>query len=50
MLGTYHQPQALLLEGRVATARDFAVPPPPRVVQWLDGWARKREAQIHHGA
>ena len=50
VLGTYHQPQELLLEGRVATARDFAVPPPPRVVQWLDGWARRREAHIHHGA
>src|SRR6266850_436271 len=46
VLGTYHQPKELLLEGRVATARDFAVPRPPRIVQWLDGWARKREAQI----
>jgi hemolysin III len=43
---TYHQPKELLLEGRVATARDFAVPPPPRVVRWLDGWARKRESQL----
>jgi hemolysin III len=48
--GTYHQPKELLLEGRVATARDFAVPPPPGWVQWLDGWARKRETRIHHGA
>ena len=47
-LGTYHQPRELLLEGRVATAKDFAVSPPPRIVQWLDAWARKREAQIHH--
>lgn len=45
--GTYHQPRELLLEGRVATAKDFAVPPPPGWVQRLDAWARKRESQIH---
>jgi len=45
--GTYHQPKELLLEGRVATARDFAVPPPPRWVRWLDAWARKRESKLH---
>jgi hemolysin III len=50
VLGTYHQPKELLLEGRVASAKDFAVPPPPRIVQWVDGWARKREAHIHHSA
>jgi hemolysin III len=44
--GTFHQPKELLLEGRVATAKDFAVPPPPRLVRWLDGWARRREAQL----
>jgi hemolysin III len=44
--GTYHQPKDLLLEGRVATAKDFAVPPPPPFVQWLDRWARKRESGI----
>lgn len=44
--GTYHQPKELLLEGRVATARDFAVPPPPGWVRWLDGWARRRESAI----
>jgi len=44
--GTYHQPKELLLEGRVATARDFAVPPPPRWVRWLDAWARKRESKL----
>lgn len=44
--GTFHQPKELLLEGRVATAKDFAVPPPPRFVRWLDGWARKREAHL----
>jgi hemolysin III len=49
MFGTYHQPKGLLLEGRVATAKDFAVPSPPPMVRWLDGWARKREAKIHHG-
>ena len=48
--GTYHQPKELLLEGRVATARDFAVPPPPRWVRWIDEWTRKREAAIHHRA
>ena len=47
-LGTYHQPKELLLEGRVATARDFAVPPPPRIVRWLDGWARRRESSARH--
>jgi hemolysin III len=46
VLGTYHQPKELLLEGRVATAKDFAIPPPPRVVRWLDGWARKRETRV----
>ncbi len=45
---TYHQPRELLLEGRLATAKDFAVPPAPRLVRWLDGWARRREARIHH--
>jgi hemolysin III len=50
VLRTYHQPRDLLLEGRVATARDFAVPPPPRLVRWLDGWARRRETQIRHSA
>lgn len=46
VLGTYHQPVELLLEGRVASAKDFAVRPPPRLVRWLDGWARKRESQL----
>ena len=50
VMGTYHQPRELLLEGRVATAKDFAVGPPPRLVQWLDAWARKRETEIHHRA
>ncbi len=42
--GTYHQPKDLLLEGHVATARDFTVPPPPRWVRALDAWARKRDS------
>jgi len=50
VMGTYHQPKELLLEGRVATAKDFAVPRPPKFVQWLDGWARKRESQIRRAA
>ena len=50
VLGTYHQPRELLLEGRVATAKDFAVPPPPRFVRWLDSWARKRESGIRRDA
>jgi hypothetical protein len=32
----------------VATAKDFAVPPPRRFVQLLDAWARKRETERHH--
>ena len=48
VLRTYHQPKDLLLEGRMATARDFAAPAPPRLVQWLDGWARRRETKATH--
>ena len=44
--GTYHQPKELLLEGRMATARDFAISPPRRFVRWVDGWARRRESGI----
>lgn len=44
--GTYHQPKELLLEGRVATAKDFAIPPPLRFVSRLDAWARKRETHV----
>jgi hemolysin III len=43
---TYHQPKELLLSGRVATAKDFAVPPPWPFVRWIDAWARKRETHI----
>jgi len=46
LFGTYHQPKELLLEGRVATAKDFAVPPPPGWVGWLDAWSRKRESTL----
>ena len=48
LFGTYHQPKELLLEGRISSAKDFAVPPPPRWVARLDEWARKRETQILH--
>lgn len=48
--GTYHQPKELLLEGRLATAKDFAVPPPPAFVRWLDGWARKRESHLRRAS
>lgn len=43
---TYHQPRELLLSGRIATAKDFAVPPPWPFVRWIDAWARKRESHI----
>lgn len=46
VLGTYHQPKELLLEGRVATAKDFGVPPPREIVRRLDAWARKRESGL----
>ena len=50
VFGTYHQPRELLLEGRMATARDFAIPRPPAWVCWLDDWARRREAaEIRRG-
>ncbi len=45
-LGTYHQPKELLLSGRLATARDFAIRSPRPFVRWLDRWARQREAGI----
>ena len=45
-LGTYHQPRELLLDGRLATAKDFAIGPPRSVVRWLDRWVRGREATI----
>jgi hemolysin III len=45
VFGTYHQPRELLLDGRMATAKDFAVPPPPPLVRWLDDWARRRESR-----
>lgn len=43
---TYHQPRELLLQGRVASAKDFAVSPPWGWVQAIDAWARKRESMI----
>jgi hemolysin III len=44
--GTYHQPKQLLLEGRKATAKDFAVRSPRGFVRWLDRWVRKQETNI----
>ena len=46
LFGTYHQPKELLLQGRMATAKDFAVKPPPAWVRALDEWARKRESAL----
>lgn len=43
---TYHQPQDLLLHGRIATAKEFAVRPPWPFVASMDRWARAREAKI----
>ena len=43
--GTYHQPKELLLHGRKATAREFAIPAPHWYVRKLDRWARAREAK-----
>ena len=47
--GTYHQPEELLLDGRMATARDFAIRNPYGFVGWIDRWARRREAGIMRG-
>jgi len=46
VFGTYHQPAELLLEGRMATAREFSAPAPPGWVRWLDTRARRREANL----
>lgn len=44
--GTYHQPKDLLLEGRLATAQDFAIRRPLGFIRAIDRWARRREAGI----
>jgi len=44
--GTYHQPKELLLDGRMATARDFSIQAPRGFVRSIDRWARRREAGI----
>ena len=44
--GTHHQPQQLLLDGRKATAKDFAVRLPRSFIRWLDRWVRQREARL----
>lgn len=46
MFRTYHQPSELLLHGRIATAREFAVHAPWGWVVALDRWARKRESVL----
>lgn len=46
VFGTYHQPKELLLDGRVATAKQFAIPQPGRITRWLDRWAMRRETKI----
>ncbi len=48
-LRTCHLPKDLLLNGRIATAKEFKVKPPWPLVVWLDKWARRREAKIIHG-
>lgn len=51
VMGTYHQPPDLLLDGRIATAKQFAVHPPRRFVIALDRWAKHRESRfIHHNS
>lgn len=45
---TYNQPQDLLLHGRIATAKEFAIQPPWPFVAWLDRWAKRQEAKILH--
>lgn len=51
VFGTYHQPKDLLLEGRVATIKEFN---PTRrtwpVITWLDDWVQRRESAIRHRA
>jgi hemolysin III len=48
VLGTYYQPEELLLHDRLATVKDFVVPKPRAVVQRLDDWARRRKSAILH--
>jgi len=46
VLRTYHQPPELLLHGRIATAKDFAVRSPWPIIAWLDRQARMRESRV----
>jgi hemolysin III len=48
--GTHHQPERLLLHGRKATAKDFAVRLPRRFIRRLDQWARARESRLRGSA
>ncbi len=45
---TYNQPQELLLNNRIATAKEFQVKQPWPFVVWLDRWARQRETTISY--
>ncbi len=46
VLRTYHQPRELLLHGRIATAKEFAVRAPWAFVVSWDRWARRRESEM----
>lgn len=46
LLGTYYQPKERLLDGRVATAKEFALPQPPKVVRRLDRFVGRRESEL----
>lgn len=48
--GTYHQAKELLLDGRMATAKDFSILAPHGFVRAIDRWARKRETGILRGS
>jgi hemolysin III len=48
VFGTYHQPEELLLHGRMATAREFKIHKPRRIVQWLDRTMRNAETRALH--
>ena len=49
-LGTYQQPKKIFLNGDIATARDFALPPPRRFVRRLDQLVKRREVQLQKDA
>lgn len=47
LFGTHYQPKERLQDGRVATAKEFALPQPRRFVRWLDRLVGSREARLH---